>query len=329
VERWARTARDSQDRLDIVPPAPFVTLTAREAGLDPTLRGPFYRRRTALRHLNLSGCRRVSDSGLGTLAHGVPNLEVLELGGIGAIMSSPGLVRLFHTTRKIRKVDLEDANITDAVLEALTPPMSDSDDPDDASSIASSESIQIAMRTDPVHPGHALTHLVVSHCTQITSGALAQVVKCCPRLSVLSVDGTPVDDRVVRFFVCAARARGLTGAEVGATDTRFVARAGLPTTGIRSRKGTREWVTRGLGYVDARDPNTTTTEAEDECDESKVVVKTYWSWQGVDGLLERRRATLGRRNTDGGSGVVGPSGLRGGPRWGRHRHDERGGCVVM
>ncbi|KAG8713619.1 hypothetical protein FRC09_018520 [Ceratobasidium sp. 395] len=333
IERWARSRASSTRPDTIIPPAPFITLTAREAGLDPTLRGPFYRRRTALRHLNLSGCRRISDSGMGALAYAVPDLEILELAGIGASLGSAGLVRLVRTTRKLRMVDLEDAGIGDDVIEALTPPMSDSADQDgtDTSSIASDESIQIAMRTDPVYPGHALTHLVVSHCTQITSSALAQLVRACPRLSVLSVDGTTVDDRVVRFFVCAARARGLVGAEVGATDTRFVARAGLPTSGVRARRGTREFATRGLGYVDARDPGTATAEAEDECDESKVVVKTYWSWQGVDGLLERRRAMLGRRNTDGGSagGSVGPSGLRGGSRWGRHRHDERGGCVVM
>ncbi|KAG9074838.1 hypothetical protein FRC06_010428, partial [Ceratobasidium sp. 370] len=306
VERWAR-ARAADGRPDIVPPAPFVSLTAREAGLDPTLPGPFFRRRTALRHLNLSGCRRVSDTGVGALAHAVPDLEILQLAGIGSIMSSPGLVRLFRTTRKIRRVDLEDANISDAVLEALTPPLAD-DGQDETSSIASDESIQIAMRADPVHPGHALSHLVLSHCTQVTSGALAQVVRACPRLAVLTLDGTPVDDRVVRFFVCAARARGLVGAEIGATDTRFVARAGLPTSSIRPRRGMREWATRGLGYVDARDPNT--ADADDECDERNVVVKTYWSWQAVDGLLERRRASLAtaRRNTD-----VGPSGLRAGP----------------
>ncbi|QRV83048.1 SCF E3 ubiquitin ligase complex F-box protein grrA [Ceratobasidium sp. AG-Ba] len=330
LERWARSIKGSAEDLSI-PAVPFVTLTAREAGLDPTLRGPYYRRRTALRHLNLSGCRRVSDSGLGALAHAVPDLEVLELAGIGSGLGPAGLVRLFNTTRKIRRVDLEDANITDSVLDALTPPMTEDTD-DGSGDTDDEESIQIAMRTNPVHPGHALTHLIVSHCTQITSAALAQVVRACPRLKVLALDGTPADDRVVRFFVCATRARGLTGTEVVATDTRFVARAGLPTSGIRARRGGREWATRGLGYVDARDPNTTTLENEDECNETKVVLKTYWSWQGVDGLLERRRAMLansGRRNTaDGATGLFVGRGS-GATRWGRHRHDERGGCVVM
>jgi hypothetical protein len=67
--------------------------------------------------------------------------------------------------------------------------------------------------------------------------------------------------------------------------------------------------------------------AKDECEESQAVVKTYWSLQGVDTPLERRRAmaaSLGRLNTE-----VGMSGIRAGPSWGRHRHDEQGGCVVM
>ncbi|KAG9090081.1 hypothetical protein FRC06_001232 [Ceratobasidium sp. 370] len=318
VERWAR-ARAADGRPDIVPHTPFVSLTAREAVLNPTLPGPFFRRRTALCHLNLSGCRCVSDTGIGALAHAVPDLEIPQLAGIGSIMSSPGLVRLFRTTGKIRRVDLEDANISHTVLEPLTPPLAD-DGKDETSSIACDESVQIAMRADPVHPGHTPSHLVLSHCTQVTSGALTQVVRACPRLTVLALNGTPVDDRVARFFVCAARARGLVGAKIGAADIRFFARAGLPTSSIHPRRGMHEWATCGLGYVDAWD------DADDECDERNVVVKTYWSWQAVDSLLERRRASLAtaRRNT-----YVGSSGLRAGPRWGRHKHDEQGGCAVM
>ncbi|KAF8595246.1 RNI-like protein [Ceratobasidium sp. AG-I] len=328
LERWARARLGHREGNGEEGESRFVTLTSREAGLDPTIRGPVYRRRTALRHLNLSHCRRLTDTGLGALAHAVPGLEVLELAGIGSAMAQPGLVRLFKTCPKIRKVDLEDAGVGDEVIEALTPAMdeSDSDDTPEAED-DSTETIQISMHADCSQPGHALTHFVLSHCIHVTSRALAQLVRACPKLTVLALDGTSADDRVVRFFVCATRARAIKGAEVGATDTRFVARAGLPTSGIRPRRGVREWSSRGMAYVDSRDAHATSS--EDECDESKVVVKTYWSWQAVDGVLERRRALLGssssgRRNTDGGSGI-----RSGGPRWGRHRHDERGGCVIM
>ncbi|KAH7320332.1 hypothetical protein B0J17DRAFT_685738 [Rhizoctonia solani] len=325
IERWARAKKTVRVKEMEETEVEFVTLSAREAGLDPTLPGPFYRRQTALRHLNLSGCRRLTDVGLASLAHAVPHLEILEVSGVAGI-GQPGLVKLLKTCKDIKKLDLEETIVGDSVLEALTPPM-ELDEEDDESE--DEESIQIAMKADDTHPGHALTHLVLSHCasTQLSSNALAQLVRACPKLTVLSVDGTQVDDRVVRFFVCAAQARGLLGAEIGATDTRHVARAGLPPpTSTRPRRGLRNWESRGMAYVDGRDWK----EGEDECDERRVVLKTYWSWQGVDATLERRRvsSTMGmtRRNTDGGVG----SGIRGsGPRWRGRESDTRGGCVIM
>ncbi|KDN36474.1 hypothetical protein RSAG8_10812, partial [Rhizoctonia solani AG-8 WAC10335] len=329
LERWARAKSKVGKREREEIEVEFVTLTAREAGLDPTLAGPFYRRRTALRHLNLSNCRHLTDGGLASLAHGVPHLEILEVSGIAGI-GQPGLVKLLKTCKDIKRLDLEETSVGDSVLDALTPPMEldEEDDEEDADE----ESIPIATKADESHPGHALTHLILSHCTspQLTSTALAQLVRACPKLKVLSVDGTQVDDRVVRFFVCAAQARGLVGAEVGATDTRHVARAGLPPpTSTRPRRGIRNWESRGMGYVDGRDWEEG-EEGEDECDERRVVLKTYWSWQGVDATLERRRISsapgMARRNTDGGAG----SGIRGsGPRWRTRERDTGGRCVVM
>ncbi|GAB1524620.1 hypothetical protein RhiTH_007774 [Rhizoctonia solani] len=330
IERWARTRtrakskarRDETEETQVE----FVVLTAREAGLDPTLAGPFYRRRTALRHLNLSNCRRLTDVGLASLAYAVPRLEILEVSGIAGI-GQPGMAKLMKTCKDIKRLDLEETLVGDSVLEVLTPPMEVEDEQEED---LDEESIHIALKADKSHPGHALTHLTLSHCasTQLTSEAVAQLIRACPKLKVLSVDGTQIDDRVVRFFVCAAQARGLLGAEIGATDTRHVARAGLPPpTSTRPRRGVRDWESRGMGYVDGRDWE----EGEDECDERRVVLKTYWSWQGVDATLERRRISsvpgINRRNTDGGNGG---SGIRGnGPRWRARERDTRGGCVVM
>ncbi|CCO35840.1 SCF E3 ubiquitin ligase complex F-box protein grrA AltName: Full=F-box and leucine-rich repeat protein grrA [Rhizoctonia solani AG-1 IB] len=326
IERWARAKNQPGMKHMEETHVEFVTLTAREAGFDPTLSGPFYRRRTALRHLNLSNCRRLTDAGLATLAHAVPHLEILEVSGIAGI-GQPGLAKLLKTCKDIKRLDLEETLVGDSVLEAITPPM-DVDEEDEET--LDEESIHIALKADKSHPGHALTHLILSHCAsaQLTSGAVAQLIRACPKLTILSVDGTQVDDRVVRFFVCAAQARGLLGAEVGATDTRHVARAGLPPpTSTRPRRGIRNWESRGMAYVDGRDWK----EGEDECDERRVVLKTYWSWQGVDATLERRRISsapgMNRRNTDGGAGG---SGIRGGgPRWRGRERDTGGGCVVM
>ncbi|CAE6480788.1 unnamed protein product, partial [Rhizoctonia solani] len=93
IERWARARRAVGVKEGEESEVEFVTLCAREAGLDPTLPGPFYRRQTALRHLNVSGCRRLTDVGLASLAHAVPKLEVLEVAGVAGI-GQPGLVKL-------------------------------------------------------------------------------------------------------------------------------------------------------------------------------------------------------------------------------------------
>jgi F-box/leucine-rich repeat protein 2/20 len=58
------------------------------------------------------------------LAYSVPHLEFLELGGIGEGLQDEGLVRLLKTTKKLRRIDLEDAeSIGDKMLDALVSPL--------------------------------------------------------------------------------------------------------------------------------------------------------------------------------------------------------------
>ena len=271
-----------------------VELSAREMGRDPTTEfGQFFKRVTRLRHLNLSASPLLTDLACTHLAHCVPRLEFLELAGIGPELKEEGLVRLLGTTPRIRRLDLEDAcDITDAVLAALTP-------------LAEG-------RRPTVQPGHALEHLVMSYALSVTNEALLALVRGCERLRVLECDNTRVSQAVLREFVRLARQRSVRGAEIVAVDCRAVTEAlvkDLAGTGqTRARKGFRHYEARELGYVDARDGEGVGV-GVDDCDEARVALKSFWSWQAVDDALrhareKRWRMALGARRSAG-AGALG------------------------
>ncbi|KAF8961520.1 hypothetical protein BDZ97DRAFT_1759879 [Flammula alnicola] len=66
----------------------------------------------------------------------------------------------------------------------------------------------------------------------------------------------------------------------------------------RPRLGWRAYGARKLMYLDARDDNEEDLKlGQDECDESRVVLKTLYSWQIVDAVQagkEKRRKTMSR-----------------------------------
>lgn len=85
-----------------------LTLTAREAALEPTPCGLLYWRPNALKPLNLNMRRKLSDAGLSAVASALPNLQILELTGIADLeVGPPGLYMLCKACRKIRRLDLE------------------------------------------------------------------------------------------------------------------------------------------------------------------------------------------------------------------------------
>ena len=325
-----------------------VQLTAREAGRDPADPNRYWRRVTRLRHVALSSCVLLTDHACSHLAYAVPRLELLELAGIGPDLRDDGLVRLLGTTPGLRKLDLEDAtDISDAVLAALTPHV---DEDTDAT----------PSRVPPPPPpqtGHALEHLAVSHAGNLTNEALLALVRACPRLRVLEADSTRFSGDTLREFVRLARARKERDATVVAIDCRGVSestvRAVAPET--RPRRGWRAWDGRRLGFVDARDEEgralmNTAGQGQDECDERRVVVKTFYSWQTVDAVKvarEKRRKAARRGQSASGSSAGGgesSGGMGGGRtrRWvppGRRSGaaspvlldgaDGREGCTIM
>lgn len=263
-----------------------VSLTAREAGLDVRESRRYIRRMTSLRHLSLSYCTLLTDIACSNLAHALPRLEFLELAGIGGELHDDGLLRLLRTTPLLRRLDLEDTpSITDAVLFALTPADDGEED------------------TAPQQTGQTLEHLVVSYAGRLTNEAFTVLIRGCPRLRVLEADSTHISGSTVKEFIRIARERNTKDAGLVAVDCRLVGETVVKdvTAHTRPRKGWRSWEARKLAYLDGRDGEDLKV-GQDECDEDRVVLKSFYNWQTVDAVRaarERRRKLTKKAKSNG------------------------------
>ncbi|KAI5897759.1 RNI-like protein [Schizophyllum commune H4-8] len=286
---------DEEDGVDTV------HVYARELGREG---GDRYRRRvTRLRRLALSACPLLTDVACANLAYSVPQLEMLELAGIGSSLEDEGLIRLLRTTPNIRRLDLEDATeITDDVLQALTP----EEDGDE----------ELGKQ-----PGHALEHLVVSNAGELSDAALRALIRGCPNLRVLEADGTSITPTTLREFVAKTRERQLTHAKIVAIDCRGIGEGVVkelaPQT--RPRAGWRAYGARKLKYLDSRDEiySELGKDAQDECDEGRVVLQTFHAWLAVDSMAAAREKVRRsqRRNHNSSASSEGDGGRSGGMRW--------------
>ncbi|KAF8167417.1 hypothetical protein B0H34DRAFT_644984 [Crassisporium funariophilum] len=269
-----------------------VVVTARDLGRESNDSGKFRRRVTRLRHLVLSNCILLTDTVCSNLAYSVPKLEYLELAGIGADLKDGGLIRLLSLTPFIRRIDLEDAtDITDALLATITP----------YTEPASPESSPSTDAPAPKQPGHALQQLNISYAGNVTDEALLALIRKCTKLTVLEADNTRMGSAVLREFVRLSRHRKASNTKIVAIDCRGIGESLVkelsPMT--RPRQGWREYGARKLLYLDARDDNDEDLKiGQDECDEHRVVLKTFYSWQTVDAIKaakEKRRKLTSRR----------------------------------
>ncbi|KAI0784907.1 hypothetical protein C8Q75DRAFT_723349 [Abortiporus biennis] len=287
VEAFVRCDEEDEEQFEQV-----VHLTSREAGRDPTDLDMVLRRVTRLRHLNLSSCILLTDHACSHLAFAVPRLEYLELASIGPELRDDGVVRLLNTTPYIRRLDLEDATeISDNVLITLTPSPSSASTPGTTSPFRTSP-------PPPPEPGHALEHLIISY-SNVNNEALTELVRNCTKLRVLEADNTRMTGLVLREFVQLSQQRQIANAKVVAIDCRGVGEYVVKelVSQTRPRLGWRSWHARKLGYLDGRDDEGLNV-GQDECDPSRVVVKTFYSWQTVDAVKaarEKKRKSSSRR----------------------------------
>ncbi|KAG7452193.1 RNI-like protein [Guyanagaster necrorhizus] len=267
-----------------------VVLNACQVGRDAGDNNKYRRRITQLRHISLSFCFLLTDIACSNLAHSVPRLEFLELAGIGDDLGDEGLIRLLNTTPMIRRLDLEDtAQITDAVISAITPSVNAEDE---------------AVR-DEREAGHALEHLVISYASSITDDALLTLIRACTRLKVLEADNTRIGPRVFKEFIRLSRRREVSDSRIVAVDCRTIGEHAVKEMAsmTRPRLGWRAYDSRKLKYLDGRDGDLEDLKVgQDECDDKRVVVKTFYSWQTVDSVRtsrEKRRKSGSRRAMNG------------------------------
>lgn len=277
-----------------------IILTGREAGREASDSNKYRRRVTNLRHISLSCCVLLTDVACSNLAYCVPKLEFLEMAGIGGELKDDGLVRLLNTTPLIRRLDLEDASdITDVVIAAITPSASS---PDGLNERTSAD--------EPPQPGHALEHLIVSFAGNLTDDALLGLIRRATRLRVLEADNTRMGGKVVKEFVRLSKNRQTADAKVVAIDCRGVGENLVKdlTVSTRPRMGWRAYDARKMKYVDGRDGVLEDLKAgQDECDEKRIVLKTFYSWQSVDAVRaarEKRHKSNSRRMASDSSGSL-------------------------
>ena len=285
----AFVACDGHDGVDLG--VETVMVIARDLGRDSNGIGKLKRRVTRLRHLVLSSCIFLTDTACSNLAFSVPKLELLELAGNGVGMKDDGLVRLLSTTPYIRRLDLEDAfDITDDVLIAITP--------------ATENIFRKADAQEVKQPGHVLQHLNVSFAANISDSALLALIRNCPRLTVLEADSTRMGSTVLKEFIQLSRQRKAINSKIVAVDCRGIGESFVkemsPMT--RPRLGWRAYGARKLLYLDAKDENEEDLKVgQDECDEYRVVLKSFYSWQTVDAVkavMEKRKKSLGSSRSD-------------------------------
>lgn len=304
-----------------------ILLSGRDIGYGDQDLNKYRRRVTYLRHLNISHCLLLTDIACSNLAHSVPKLEFLEMAGIGGDVKDEGLVRMLGTTPNIRRLDLEDAvEITDAVIKAITPFLVTEEDevevelnvgefedePDIDGDIAMSANQPILPETkrgaeESPQPGHCLEHLIISYATRVTEIAVLNLIRNCPRLINLEVDNTRISSNVIREFVHLSRERKLSGARLVAVDCRHINELVVKELSpyIRPRSGWRTFEARGLRFLDERGGHADDLKAglgQNECDNERVALKNFYSWQIVDAVKaardKRRKSALGRERRE-------------------------------
>lgn len=295
---------------------PYITLTPRQAGGDIQSDEAHHRHLlTALKHLCLSSCRRLTDRACIYLAYAVPNLQYLELANIGTGLKDDGLVALFSTTPLIQRIDIEGASeVTEVVLEAITPDVAyvqsiglerrwnaskrrstrktSQDVARCQEGLATCATAgQTSRRQRPPPPGAWLTHLILSSVSKPDADSLLNLVRRCPRLGVLQLDDTKANDSILKEFVALCRLRESRGAYLSLVDCRALSRSinsdVLSQASVRPREGRRGRLFQPLEYSRGSSTSAGSSShqqyqaagAIDEYDDRLIVVKTFFNWE--------------------------------------------------
>ncbi|KAF1919163.1 hypothetical protein BDU57DRAFT_132422 [Ampelomyces quisqualis] len=288
-----------------------------------------------LKHLDLTRCRSITDTGLKTLVNNVPYLEGLHVSKCGGL-TEDALTDLLPAMPVLTHLDVEE-------LDGL-----------------SNEFLKTLARS-PCAPH--LRHLCISYCESLGDAGMLPVLKACPKLTSLEMDNTRISDLVLTEAAASMRTRnragrGLTASERPEVGLRIVAYdcSNVTWTGVREVLSRNAEITRP-----AQDSPCKVVTYPREI----IALKCYYNWQptveehtkrvlrgdfaaaarlerkwadwmmlneeaGVGGANARRRRRRAREaqmmhadEEEGGPGVTGGVGRR------RRARSGPGGCVVM
>ena len=286
-----------------------------------------------LKHLDLTSCRGLSDTGIKALANNVPYLEGLQLSKCHTLTDA-SLTELLPTIPILTHLDLEELDgLTNATLQSLA--------------------------AAPCAP--YLQHLSISYCENLGDSGMLPVLKACPSLTSLDMDNTRVSDLVLAEAAGCVRtrnraARPLSGSERPHVALRIVAYdcANVTWTGVREVLSRNAEISRPTAFSAASYPR------------EIISLKCFYNWQptveehtkrvlrgdfaaaarlerkwadymmlneeaGVGGTGARRRRRRAREaqmlHADEEEGGAGALGVGGGRR--RRARSGPGGCMVM
>lgn len=145
-----------------------------------------------LKHLDLTRCRGISDTGLKTMVNNIPEIEGLQLSKIRGIFDAT-LTELLPTIPLLTHLDVEELEeLTNAVLQCLA-------------------NAPCARR---------LRHLSISYCESMGDSGMIPVLKACPNLRSLEMDNTRISDLVLTEAAAMMRQRCTRTVVRGKTDFR-------------------------------------------------------------------------------------------------------------
>ncbi|OAL43544.1 RNI-like protein [Pyrenochaeta sp. DS3sAY3a] len=287
-----------------------------------------------LKHLDLTRCRSITDTGVKTLINNVPYLEGLQVSKCGGL-TDDALTGLLPTVPVLTHLDIEELDsLTNDVLKTLA---------------------------ESACAPH-LKHLCISYCESLGDSGMLPVLKACSKLASLEMDNTRISDLVLTEAAASIRnrnraARALTGSERPEVGLRIVAYdcANVTWTGVREVLSRNAEITR---------PSNSASQAATFPREI-ISLKCFYNWQptveehtkrvlrgdfaaaarlerkwadwmmlneeaGMGGAGARRRRRRAREaqlmhadEEEGGAGVTGGVGRR------RRARSGPGGCIVM
>ena len=268
------------------------------------------------RHLDLSRCRGLSDTGIQTLAYNVPLLAGLELSHIDTLTDS-ALTDLLPSIPLLTHLDLEEVDdLTNSTLQNLA--------------------------SSPCAP--FLQHLNVSYCENLSDTGILPVLKTCASLRTLVMDNTRVSDLALTEAAAQLRLRDRTLTTLPPPTHRPKTAlslvvydcANVTWTGIREvLNRNAEMHRRSIislkcfyGYQDTVNEHTKRvlrgdSKAAETLERKWAAYMVATEEAGAAGAGARRRRRRARE-----AAMVHADEEEGGPRGGRRRA-RSGGCVVM